>query len=150
MAIKESPESKVYRYVLLNWAVDAGEIVKGTGLDRETVAKMIRKLRRVGLIDGDKVNGVGPIVYQTWYDIENDRDAERKGMEDFHRLIQIPVSDAPAHKGATGPRYTEKQIKAGIAARKRGLGWKAVAEAAGVKSPSYFSRVLRDREPGAR
>lgn len=54
---------------------------------------------------------------------------------------------APAKKAGKPAGYAEQQIKKGRAARLAGASWTKVAEAAGVKSEAYFSRVLRDRFP---
>lgn len=63
-----------------------------------------------------------------------------------HRSHTCVKKLAPTgRKGGTGPRYTEAQIKAGLAAKAEGKSRKAVAEAAGVKSPNYFNKVLEAR-----
>lgn len=43
--------------------------------------------------------------------------------------------------------YTPEQLANGKKAREQGASWTKVAEAAGVKSEAYFSRVLRERYP---
>lgn len=48
-------------------------------------------------------------------------------------------------KSSTG--YTDEQLAKGKKARAEGASWQAVAAAAGAKSESYFSRVLRERFP---
>jgi hypothetical protein len=59
-------------------------------------------------------------------------------------LAKLPTNEQPARSGATGPRYTEAQLKKGLTAKKAGKSNAEVAKIAGVKSPAYFSKVLQD------
>ena len=47
---------------------------------------------------------------------------------------------------ATGPRYTDAQLKKAMGLRNQGKSRKAVAEGIGVKSPNYLARLLNRME----
>jgi hypothetical protein len=134
----------VYMYTVENWAPHASEIEEGTGFDAKAVKSLLGTLTRKGIVVGTQVNGEGPKVYQSYFDPENDSEASAKGAAAFAAAFPEPVAETTTgRQGATGPRYTDAQIRAGIAARAEGLSWPEVAKKAGVKSPSYFSNVVR-------
>lgn len=55
----------------------------------------------------------------------------------------------PAKSESTGSRYSEAQIAAGLRARAAGKKNREVAEAAGVRSPNYFAKILKTFEAAA-
>lgn len=137
---------KVYLYVVKNWAVDADEIAKATKLDVKRVRTLLGRL--APLVVGTQVNGEGPLVYQSMYDIENSDETKtlRSARADFAKKFPEAVKDGGNRSGATGatgPRYSDSQIEKGIKAREAGKTNAEVAKAAGVKSPSYFSKILK-------
>lgn len=155
-ALKEA-----YLFCVENWAPHASEIAdhlfkkgllgyegeRSLATDKKVVASLLKTLDRSGLIQSHQVNGEGPAVHQSMYDIENSdvKETRRNARKDFKEAFPEPTALSPrgGQPGATGPRYTPAQIKKGLAARKAGKTNKEVAEAAGVKSPSYFSKVLK-------
>lgn len=143
---------KAYLYVVQNWAVEATEVAKALKIEVKDANALLRRIRSANLVVGEQVNGEGALVWQSYYDIENDdkKDGVKKARADFAAAFPKPVvpgsSNRTGAKGATGPRYTDEQIKAGLAARKQGKTNVEVAKAAGVKSPAYFSKVLKGIE----
>jgi predicted transcriptional regulator len=157
---KKRPERdllwSVYSHVLNNWAVGNSDIIEGTKLDKTEVNRLTRKLASVGLLAGEHVNSERSITWQTFFDVENDRNAKRNGRRAFDKVYpkgeEVKVAAAPVnagHRGNTGPRYTPEQIAAAVAARADGKNWKEVAVIAGVKSPFHFSKVVRSQHPDA-
>lgn len=151
----------VYMQVARNWAVYVEEIVEAInseddprfrGTNTVAVNSMLRQLEKLGLLASEHVNGEKPLTWQSYFDIENEDDAEENAEAAFIQTIaplMVAGSKVP-RSGATGPRYTEAQIAAGLRARARGESNKAVAEAAGVKSPNYFAKILKEAEAKGR
>lgn len=139
---------KTYLFVVNNFAVHASDVAEAIFEGDTKVANAA--LRRLGsLVNGERVNGAGPLVWQSYYDIENTDPKEtlKSARADFNRAFPKPVvANVGAKPGGTGPRYTDAQIVKGLAARKAGKTNKQVAEIAGVKSPNYFSKVLKKVE----
>jgi hypothetical protein len=143
----------VYMFIVRNWAVNAEEIPG----DRAFVEAALKTLTTTGgLVEPIHVNGEAKLTYQSMFDYENDDNAEADAEHNFNECFpeDAPVTvatTAASHAGASGPRYTDVQLYMGVAARAAGLSWPQVAEVAGVKSPSYFSKVVRawafDRDP---
>lgn len=136
-----------YMYVVNNWAVGAEEVAKSLKIETDEATKLLKALG--GLVEGTHVNGEKAVTWQSYYDIENSDKTKtlRSARADFAKAFPEPVvpgsSNRVGAKGATGPRYTEAQISAGIKAREAGKTNAEVAKAAGVKSPAYFSKVLK-------
>lgn len=129
-----------------NFAVHASEVAKALGMKPASATRLLKSMP--DLITWDQVNGTGPLVYQAYetYDYVSREEAEAK----FDAAYPAPEAEAktsPSHKGATGPRYSDKQLAKGREARLAGQSWIEVAKAAGVKSDGYFSRVLREHFP---
>jgi hypothetical protein len=143
----------VYLDVVRNWAVYAEDIVKHindendpryTNTNTTAVNGELRQRQKLGLVVGTHVNGEKPLTWQSYFDIQNG-ELEEDAVAAFTAAVApllVPGSKAP-RVGATGARYTEEQIAKGLRARARGESNKAVAEAAGVKSPNYFAKTLK-------
>ena len=147
---------KVYRYVLMNWAVSTKEIAAGTKLDVKDVRRLTKRLEsKVApsgwtLLAGTHVNGEREVTWQTYYDIQNESDAEKNGMADFDAVFPagVKIAAGSSHRGNTGPRYTDAQIAEAAEIRlDKGESWKEIARMVGVKSPAHFSKVVRSRYP---
>jgi hypothetical protein len=143
---------KAYLFVVNNWAVDDGDIAKGLGIERKQATSLAKSIERKGLIVREQVNGEGALINQSFYDIDNSnvKETRKSARADFAAAfpegsVKEPAASRSGGKGATGPRYTEEQIKKGAAARKAGKSNAEVAKAAGVKSPAYFTAVLKAR-----
>lgn len=154
----------VYSYVVENWAVVYSELEEALKMPHHDVKRLTQKLAKAGLIVGEHVNSEKTLTWQSYHDVLND---ERKGTgrnrngewkaarADFDKAfpegtVKEPKAQTAAPKNAgTGPRYSPEQLEAGRQARNQltdgdvQLTWKEVAEAAGVKSPHHFSKVLR-------
>jgi hypothetical protein len=125
----------VYLDVVRNWAVYAEDIVKHINDENDP---------RYTNTNTTAVNGEKPLTWQSYFDIQNG-ELEEDAVAAFTAAVApllVPGSKAP-RVGATGARYTEEQIAKGLRARARGESNKAVAEAAGVKSPNYFAKTLK-------
>lgn len=61
----------VYRTVFNEWAPTAQEVAELLGMDKRTVIKHLRTLRSRNLVEDHVVNGEPPVVWQTYYDVEN-------------------------------------------------------------------------------
>lgn len=140
-----------YKYVVNNWAVETAEVAEGLGTSVAYAKQLLGYLG--GLVEGTHVNGEKPITWQSYFDIENEANVPANSTKAFNKVfpkgVEVEFNAAPktnGRKGATGPRYTPAQIKKGLAARKAGKRNREVAEAAGVKSPAYFSKVLKALE----
>jgi hypothetical protein len=148
----------VYMYTVWNWAVYVEEIVEAinaeadprfTNTNKTAVNSMLHQLEQLGLLASAHINGERKLTWQSYFSLQDgelEEDAEAAFIAAVAPLL-APGAKVTTRSGGTGPRYTESQLKAGHAARVSGAGWKAVAEAAGVRSPSYFSRVLRATFP---
>lgn len=77
----------VYRFILVNWAVNKAEIIEGTNLPKDAVTRALKQLERSGIVAGERVNMERVLTYQTYFDIENDDEAETKGMEQYHETF---------------------------------------------------------------
>jgi hypothetical protein len=131
-----------------NFATDAKEIAAALGTDTKHANAVLQALLNKNLLaEPDHVNGEKKLTWQCaeTYDSISRTTAIRRFDKAFPKGDAIggviPVSNG--RKGATGPRYTPEQIKKGLAAKKAGKNNREVAEAAGVKSPAYFSKVLK-------
>lgn len=69
-------DEKVYFAVLESWAVEAPEIVRATDLDIDAVNRSLRRLQKRDLVESEHVNGEKALTWQTYFDIENDSDAD--------------------------------------------------------------------------
>lgn len=137
---------KTYLYVVKNWAVDADEVAKATGVEKTEAVKLLKRLQTKGLLDALRVNDEKVLTYQSYENINDDPQAmpnARKAFDAAYPKGEIVSAGAVGRKGATGPRYTQKQIAAGLKARAAGKKNAEVAAAAGVKSPAYFSKTLK-------
>jgi hypothetical protein len=140
---------KAYLYVVNNWAVDASEVAEHLGVENSDATSVLKRLQSKGLVVGDRVNDERKLTWQSFYDIQNSdvKETRKSARADFDAAFPkgapINVPNRLGQPGATGPRYTDAQIKKGLAARKQGKKNAEVAEIAGVKSPSYFSKTLK-------
>jgi hypothetical protein len=80
----------------------------------------------------------------------------KKAEADFNEAFPVegpapaPAPAKVARPGGGGPRYTEDQLRIGTKLTLEGKTAKEAAEAAGVASPNYFRRVVKERiEAGA-
>lgn len=129
-----------------DFATDAPEVAEVLGIEPAAATRLFRELERNGLTCGTHVNGSRKLTWQATetYDSLSREEAEAR----FDAVYPVePDAKESGRKGTTGPAYTAKQLQAGREARLEGLSWAKVAEKAGVKSESYFSRVLRERFP---
>jgi hypothetical protein len=97
----------------------------------------------------------------TWQSYYNTQDYDPKGElkkaeADFNEAFPVegpapaPAPAKVARPGGGGPRYTEDQLRIGTKLTLEGKTAKEAAEAAGVASPNYFRRVVKERiEAGA-
>jgi hypothetical protein len=142
---------KAYLYVVGGWALGTIEVAKGIGVRPEVATALLKALEASGLIAGTHVNGERAVTWQSMYDIENSDPAEtmKKARADFNAAFPTGrVTPAPVKTGrvgASGPQYTDEQLKTVEQARKDGLSWKAAAAKAGIKSPGYLSKTMKAR-----
>lgn len=142
---------ETYLYVAGNWALTAEDVWTGLGLDLKDARSRLAKLTRDGLLYAEHVNGEKALTYQSDFDCENEHreNWEALATAKFNETYPEPVAKAPARKGgANGPRYSADQIAVGIEARRSGANWEVVAQSAGVKAASYFSRVVKEANGG--
>ncbi len=154
---------EVYCYVVENWAVDYAELDKALDMEKSDIRRLAQKLARAGLLTAEHVNSERTITWQSFHDVLNERPAKGTGRNkkgewiaaraDFDQAfpegtVKEPTKPAAGPKNAgTGPRYTQKQIEAGLKARREGQNWKQVAATVGVKSPFHFSKIVRQWDP---
>lgn len=135
-----------YKFVVDNFAATTAEVAEALSLDTKTAKRYLERLGS-DLVVGEHINGrSGELTWQSYFDVENEEDVEARSDQAFIDTFRISSGKAPkpsAAAGATGPRYTPEQLATGREARLAGASWPKVAEAAGVKSDGYFSRVLR-------
>lgn len=135
---------QIYLTVVREWALEARDIAESLEMETKAVRSRLTKLRRARLVEGTQVNGVGSLVWQSYYNTQDyDLDEEMaKAEADFNEAFPEEVKMAGRSGGATGSRYTEAQLEKGLKAKAKGLSRVEVAKAAGVKSPNYFHGVL--------
>jgi hypothetical protein len=136
---------KAYLFVVKNWAVKSADVATNLDTTPAEATKILRELSAKGLLEPMNVNGERALTWQSHYDIENSDAAKtlNSAKADFLAAFPIAGVTTSSRKGATGPRYTDAQIKKGLAAKKAGKTNAEVAKTAGVKSPAYFSKVLK-------
>jgi hypothetical protein len=100
----------VYMDIVHNWAVDAKEIAQHTGLTPDQVASLLGTLERKGLVVGERVNGVPPKVWQCYYDIQNEKDAEENAEADFAKTFPNEVKNSKSPKQVAKSRPDEGQV----------------------------------------
>jgi hypothetical protein len=137
---------ETYKYVVNNWAVSASDVAGGTGRELKEVNSLLRRLG--GLVVGDHVNGERELTWQSYHDVQNEKGAQAASTRDFNKAF--PKGEpVPAGRtggaGATGPRYTEEQLKDAEARREAGESFKAIGLALDIKATAYLSRVLKRR-----
>jgi predicted transcriptional regulator len=140
---------EVYKFLVDNWALSASDIADGTDREVKEVNSLLNRLARARLVDSLHVNGEKSLTWQSYYDTENQKGVWRKAARDFDKAFPKgeAITTGPVRANGSGPRYTEDQLAAGRDARIAGESWKGVAATAGVKSPVYFSKVLRATFP---
>jgi hypothetical protein len=86
-----------YMFVLNNWAVERGEVTNhlykinllpkdgGVAADARRTREVLDMLESAGLLASTHVNGANELTYQTYYDVENDDQAIRKGRRAFNK-----------------------------------------------------------------
>lgn len=128
-----------------NFATMAPEVAETTGATVAQVRAAFKAMERKDLIASSHVNEERALTYQATetYDSISRKEALDRFDAVYPAKDEVKPVAATGRKGATGAKYTDAQIKAGIAARKKGLGWEAVATEAGVKAASYFSKAVR-------
>jgi hypothetical protein len=129
--------------------------IGGDRMDAKEILGHLRRLEKVGLVVSEHVNGDRKLTWQCYHDPANEDGALEAAKADFQERVLLPepgasvrTGRAPGGRGATGPAYTAEQIAAGIEARRSGLSWLSVAQAAGVKSQVYFSTIVRRHNGG--
>lgn len=137
---------ETYKYVVNNWAVSAREVAEGTGRDIKDTNKLLRRLG--GLVVGEQVNGVPPLIWQSYHDIQNEKGAQAASTRDFNKRFpkgQPVLAGRTGGNGASGPRYTEEQLKDAESRRAKGESFKSIGAALGIKATAYLSKVLKQR-----
>lgn len=124
-----------------NFATTAPEVAAELGITPATATRLLKSMG--SLITWDHVNGERTLTFQATetYDSLTREEAIAKFDAEYPEEVAAPAKTS--RRGATGPRYTDAQIKKGLAARKAGKTNAEVAAAAGVKSPSYFAKTLK-------
>lgn len=138
-----------YKFVVNNWAVYADDVAKGTDQDVKTATKLLERLRSVGLLATEHVNGEKALTWQSFFDVENEANVPARSTRAFNKVYpkDSPVNEATTgRRGATGPRYSEDQLAEAERLRKAGHTMKDVAAALSIKSPAYLASVLKKRE----
>lgn len=160
----------VYMAVVNNFATDPAEIasqiavlktkkdlkaIGGEKMDAKEIRSHLNRLQKVGLVVAEHINGERSLTWQSYHDLANEDGARDAAIADFQERVLLPESGqsvrtgrAPGGRGATGPAYSDEQIKVGIETRRAGSSWMAVAQAVGVKSEMYFSKILRAANGG--
>lgn len=133
---------KAYLFVVDNWAVGADEVARAIGSDTTTARTRLVRLAQARLVEGSHVNGEKALTWQSYYSIQ-DGDDRKLAVADFDKAFP-KGEDVTTKQGATGPRYTAKQIETAIKMRAKGESWKAIAAAVKVKSPAYFAKVIKE------
>lgn len=144
----------VYIFVVENWAVHASEVAEfltanETVKHAPEVNRLLKRLESDSLVVSMHVNEERALTWQSYFDVNNgdSMDEAEQRFIDTYRIDVRTTAAASGRVGATGPRYSAEQLSAGRDAREVGASWPNVALAAGVKSPSYFSNVLRATFP---
>ena len=146
------PELRVaYLLAFDNFATGPDEVAAALDTTEAEARQLLDFLVSSGIVVTSIVNGEER-VWQAGetYDSISRRTAIRRFDTTFPKgepvEIVAELEPEPAKSGATGPRYSEAQIVAGLLARAAGKKNREVAEAAGVKSPNYFAKILKARE----
>jgi hypothetical protein len=136
-----------------NFATTAVEVAEGLGITTKEATVLLREMEN-SLLASTHVNNERTLTWQCWdtYDSITRRQAIAKFNKVFPTGVEVELNapKATGRKGATGPRYTAEQIVKGhqmaVEAARSGkkLTNKEIAEACGVKSPAYFSKVRRE------
>jgi hypothetical protein len=130
---------QAYLYVVDNWAVGNSDL-KAAGID----PALMKALQPSGLVEAYHVNGERAVTWQSHFDVQNG-DPREDAEAAFDKAFPAKETPEPATKtgnGATGPRYTPGQIAVGMRLTREGKSAKAVAAEVGVKSPSYFRKLM--------
>lgn len=130
---------QAYLHVVDNWAVTNADL-KAAGID----PALMKALQPSGLVEGTHVNGERAVTWQSHFDVQNG-DPREDAEAAFDKAFPAEEAPEPAKTGATGatgPRYTPGQIAVGIRLTREGKSAKAVAAEVGVKSPSYFRKLM--------
>jgi hypothetical protein len=85
---------EVYMFVVHNWAVDRADINSHLPhFTKEQLNSLLSTLRNKRLIVGEQVNGEGMLVWQSYHDIENEKDAEKDAEADFAATFPNEVKE---------------------------------------------------------
>lgn len=137
---------QAYLIAFDGFSTDAAEVAKTLDIDAKTARKILDRLERAGIATSLHVNDEPTLTFQAseTYDSISRSTALRRFDKAFPKGEPVAL-DSPktGRKGVTGPRYSDAQIRKGLAARKAGKTNREVAEAAGVKSPNYFAKTLK-------
>lgn len=138
---------QAYLIAFDSFAVGVGEIRDTLGVDVKMARKILDHLERNGVLVSEIVSGEKERIWQAaeTYDHVSRSTAIRRFDAAYPKgeAVEIAKPKTNGRKGATGPRYTDAQLKTGLAARKAGKKHAEVAAAAGVKSPNYFAKTLK-------
>lgn len=91
-------DRRVYRYVLLNWAVSANDILTGDILadvpghpkaDLKMINASLKRLQKKHLVESERINMEQTLTWQTYFDVDNDPDAETNGEAAFQAAYGV-------------------------------------------------------------
>lgn len=112
----------VYMYVVRNWAVDINDMATGFAhldadsaakvkeLDKKAIQSLLTSLERKGLVVGEKVNGEGTKVWQSYHDVENEDGAVESAEGDFNAAFPGEVADTTTPAQVDRSRPNEGQV----------------------------------------
>lgn len=100
----------VYMDVVYNWAVDVAEIAQHTNLTKDQVRSALGTLERKGMVASTYVNSEPPMIWQSYFDIQNESDAETNAEAEFAEKFPHPVADTKAPTQVAKTRPAEGQV----------------------------------------
>ena len=94
----------VYLFVVDNWAVDVNELAGASDFTKDQVRSLLGTLKNKRLVDSTIVNGEGPALWQSYYDVQNGESREDAEAE-FDSKFPNKVADTktPAQVAKTRP-----------------------------------------------
>ena len=122
-------------YLLMfdSFAVTIADAAEAQGLDTAEARALLKRLEHDGLAVSDQFALAVDVVFQSpeTYDTISRATAIRRFDKVYPKRQPVEPRTGGTHKGATGPRYSDKQLQKGKAAREAGKSWVEVAKAAG-------------------
>jgi hypothetical protein len=112
----------VYMYIVRNWAVDVNDMASGfahldaksdsqiKALTKDQIRSLLSTLERKGLVVGEQVNGEGLKVWQSYFDVENEKDAVENAEAEFASKFPSEVADTKTPKQVEKNRPAEGQV----------------------------------------